>query len=87
MNKSYSKVSLEQLDYIRDLLKAQLKKLSVGTGYTYAIRTFYIGPRNNKARTTNKAQAKYAKIGVYKVRKMTYRSGNPYTIRDLQHYV
>ncbi len=87
MDKSYSKVSLEQLDYIRLTLRAKLKQLEASTGESYAIRTFYIGPRAYGARTTNKAQAKYAKIGVYKVRKMTYRSGNPYTIRDLQHYV
>ena len=84
---AYTAVPLEKLDYIRLTLRAKLKQLEASTGESYAIRTFYIGPRVNKARTTNKAQAKCAKIGIYKVKTMTYRSGLSYEIHDLQRYI
>ncbi len=84
---AYTAVPLEKLDYIRLTLRAKLKQLEASTGESYAIRTFYIGPRAYRARTTNKAQAKCAKIGIYKVTTKQYRPDYVMKVLDLQRYI
>ena len=69
--KPYTAVPLEKLDCIRLELRAKLKRLETETGDRYKIRTFYLGPRK-KARSTLKSAAYAAKIGIYKVKKVTH---------------
>lgn len=69
---SYTKISLDQLGYIRRELRAKLKKLELSTGERYSIRTFYLGPRSYRGRTTTKADANAAKIGIYKLKRNSY---------------
>lgn len=64
---SFTKIPLGDLDYIRLELRAKLKRLEATTGLKYSIRTFYLGPRGYRDRTTVKARATAAKIGIYTV--------------------
>ena len=73
---SYTKIPLDQLDYIRLELRAKLKRLESVSGERYAIRTFYLGPRATRQRNTNKADANAAKIGIYKVKVKNYGLGD-----------
>ena len=74
--KPYTAVPLEKLDYIRLELRAKLKRLETETGERYKIRTFYLGPRkkarNSRPASTLKSAAYAAKIGIYKVKKVTH---------------
>lgn len=83
----YTPVPMDKLEYVRLTLRAKLKELEQSTGERYSIRTFYLGPRDYRARTTNKAQARVAKIGIYKVKVKKYRSGTEYTVHDLDRYI
>jgi len=67
VDKSFSKIPLIELDYIRLRVRAELKKLEASTGEKYAIRTFYLGPRGYRDRNTLKSRATAAKIGIYTV--------------------
>ena len=75
--KPYTAVPLDELDYIRLELRAKLKRLETETGERYKIRTFYLGPRKttraySRAASTLKSAAYAAKIGIYKVKKVTH---------------
>jgi hypothetical protein len=82
VNKSFTKIPLEQLDYIRLTLRAELKQLETTTGEKYAIRTFYLGPRPYRSRNTVKSAATAAKLGVYQVKESKYSPGYTYTVLD-----
>lgn len=91
VNKSYTKIPLEKLDYIRLELRAKLKQLEATTGERYAIRTFYCGPRE-KYRTrrpcsTLKTMATAAKIGIYKVTNKQWYPGYTTEYRELDRYI
>lgn len=70
MAMSYRKIPLEHLDEIRAVVHFRLKEISKSTGDSYAIRTFYCGPRPKKKTSrpasTPKAAAYAAKIGIYR---------------------
>lgn len=83
---SYTKIPLDQLDYIRLELRAKLKKLELSTGERYSIRTFYLGPRATRQRNTNKADANAAKIGIYKVKVKNYGLGD-FVHPELDRYI
>jgi len=85
---AYTKISLEQLDYIRLELRAKLKRLEAETGDSYSIRTFYCGPRRYRDRSTLKSKATAAKIGIYKETYIPYRyCDDGYTINKLVRYI
>lgn len=79
---SYTKIPLDQLDYIRLELRAKLKRLEQSTGERYTIRTFYLGPRATRQRNTNKADAYAAKIGIYKQQQSKYDPSCTYPVLD-----
>jgi hypothetical protein len=87
VDKSYTKIPLDQLDYIRLELRAKLKKLEVETGERYFIRTFFCGPREKalhyRPSTTLKTVATAAKIAIYKEKQSAYG----YKFRDLDRYI
>jgi len=67
-NTAYNLIPLDKLDVARTTLNAMLKAKSKEDDVRYGIRTFYLGPRRgyqNRQGTTNKADARAAKIGVY----------------------
>lgn len=82
----YTKIPLDQLDYIRLELRSKLKRLEQSTGERYSIRTFYLGPRATRQRNTNKADAYAAKIGIYKVKVKNYGRGN-FDHPELDRYI
>lgn len=66
---TYTVIPLATLDVARTTLNAMLKLRSKADGVRYGIRTFYLGPRRgyqNRQGTTNKPDARAAKIGVYR---------------------
>ena len=87
-DKSFTKIPLEKLDYIRGELNSKLRKLEASTGEKYSIRTFYLGPRGLTDRNTIKANAYAAKIGIYKVVTKKYRWQDvTYALPELQRYI
>lgn len=82
----YTPVTMDQLEYVRLTLRAKLKQLEQSTGEKYSIRTFYLGPRPYRARNTNKAQARVAKIGIYKLKVKDY-GFRVFETRELDRYI
>jgi hypothetical protein len=67
VDKAYTQIPMEKLDFIRRELNSKLRKLEFSTGEKYSIRTFYLGPRGYRDRNTLKSRATAAKIGIYTV--------------------
>ena len=59
----YTVIPMDKLDLAREMLHESLKKNNI----KYKLRTFYSGPRRRNNATTNKSDARFAKIGVYTV--------------------
>ena len=59
---------MDKLDFTRELLHKSLKKANIN----YKLRTFYSGPRVWDNATTNKSDAKFAKIAIYTSKKDGY---------------
>jgi hypothetical protein len=60
---NYTVIPMDKLD----LARAELHKSLSNTNIPYKLRTFYIGPRRSDNATTNKSDALYAKIAIYKL--------------------
>lgn len=82
----YTPVAMDQLEFVRLTLRAKLKQLEQSTGERYSIRTFYLGPRPYRDRTTAKARARAAKIGIYKVKVKNY-GYRDFEVRELDRYI
>lgn len=57
----YTVIPMDKLDFARAELHKSLKKNNIN----YKLRTFYSGPRQYNNATTNKSDAKFAKIAIY----------------------
>jgi len=89
----YTPIPIHKLDYARDVLKAELNKLSKVTGKKYKVKTFYVGPRYNYGKTSGRCNsisgttrrdcAVWAKLAVYTV--WTWPAGREFD--NLTHYV
>ena len=92
VERSYTPIALDKLDVVRLELRAKLAELKNTTGDEFILRTFYIGPRKYYNRNTVKSDARWAKIGVYKVEKRgkyVYPNGEffRYVNSELKYYV
>lgn len=64
----YTVIPMDKLDFTRELLHKSLKKNNIN----YKLRTFYSGPRKFYNATTNKSDAKFAKIAIYTKKNTEY---------------
>lgn len=66
----YTVIPMDKLDFTREFLHESLKKANI----IYKLRTFYSGPRQYNNATTNKSDAKFAKIAIYTKKETKYGS-------------
>ena len=66
----YTVIPMDKLDFARAELHKSLKKNNI----QYKLRTFYSGPRREYNATTNKSDAKFAKIAIYIKKEKKYGS-------------
>ena len=66
----YTVIPMDKLDFTREFLHESLKKANIN----YKLRTFYSGPRRLYNATTNKSDAKFAKIAIYTKKETKYGS-------------
>lgn len=66
----YTVIPMEELDFTRKMLHETLKKNNV----QYKLRTFFNGPRRKWNNTTNKSDARFAKIAIYIKKETEYGS-------------
>lgn len=64
----YTVIPMDKLDFAREELHKSLNKANI----KYKLRTFYIGPRKYNNATTNKSDAKFAKIAIYTKKNTEY---------------
>ena len=64
----YTVIPMDKLDFAIEELHKSLNKANI----KYKLRTFYIGPRRLNSVTTNKNDAKFAKIAIYTKKETKY---------------